>query len=102
MKRLSFYLILIVTLLTLLPLKGEFRYSNVVNEFMFLGHEDRLAVTFPWGGVLIKSSIEEAMLSEVVNHELCHVDQVNLLGWYDFMIESHTNPHILEYYCWRE
>ena len=99
MIRVLVYLSLALFLLYILPFGGEFRFSNKASEYIFLSGEKQ-AVTFPWGGVLIKSNIDERILDEVIAHEICHINQINRHGGFSFIIEYNKSPDKFENECY--
>ncbi len=100
MFRFLFYTVFIGFLLFILPIKGEVRYSNPVTETMFL-RGDKLGVTFPWGGVLIKKGLEKQLNDEVLLHELCHVEQAKKQG-ITFFIDYINDKDNFESECYEK
>ena len=66
---------------------------------MFL-RDGKLGVTFPWGGVLIKTGIEGELRAEVLAHEMCHVEQSKKYGVL-FIVEYARNMDKFELECYK-
>ena len=96
--RLVIYSVLVGFLAFIYPLKGEYRTSNAVNEYLYL-NGDKMAVTFPWKGVLIKSGLKGYKLESTLRHEKCHVDQIESLGVTTYIIVLSNRAEILEGVC---
>ena len=80
-------------------MSGEFKVANKVGEIIFL-RGDVLAVTFPWKGVLLKSTIDNSLIGEVIEHEKCHIAQIEKYGSFNFIIEYNKTPEKFEDECY--
>ena len=100
MARLIIYTWLITFLLFLVPLPGMVQNSNAVSEAFFLD-DHTLAVTFPWKGILIKQGLPQELRSKVIEHEECHIRQIDKHGII-FMVEYYKNPDKFEKECYGE
>ena len=99
-SRVVIYSLLLLPILYSLPNHGEVKESNFISSALWL-RGDKLAVTMPWQGVLIKSGITGSLRVEILKHEQCHVDQIKKIGWFDFMVEYHNNGIIFESECYK-
>jgi hypothetical protein len=99
MSRFIVYTSLIIFLYVILPLPGSVKESNLLSDAMFL-RGDKVAVTFPWQGVLIKPGITQSLRFEVLAHEDCHVEQIKKIGGFKYIVEYNKNPVDFEKECY--
>lgn len=99
MIRFIVYTSLVVFLYAILPLPGSVKDSNWISDVMFL-RGDKVAVTFPWQGVLIKTGITKSLRFEVLAHEACHVEQIKKIGGLKYIVEYNKNPVDFEKECY--
>ncbi len=99
MIRFIVYTSLIIFLYVILPLPGSVKESNLLSDAMFL-RGGKVAVTFPWKGVLIKSDITPSLRLEVLAHEACHIEQIKKIGGFKYIIEFNKNPLEFERECY--
>jgi len=99
MSRIIFYTLFISFLIFILPLPGSTQESNKLTEAMFL-RDNKLAVTFPWKGILIKQGLSSRVRATVLEHENCHIDQINKYGIM-FMVEYLNNQSKFELECYK-
>ncbi len=101
MVRLIVYSLLVAVVASVMPSKGEYKEANMFGEALFL-KGNKLAVTFPWKGVLIKSGVEGELLAEVIRHENCHIDQINRMGGLRFIVEFQHSAEKFEEECYKK
>ncbi len=101
MLRIIIYTVFISFLLVVLPLPGSVKESNIISDALFLSG-NKLAVTFPWKGVLIKPNIESEIKKKVLAHEDCHIRQIEKLGPMTFIIEYNIESYEFERECYSE
>ena len=99
MSRFIVYTSLIIFLYVILPLPGSVKESNLLSDAMFL-RGDKVAVTFPWQGVLIKPGITQSLRFEVLTHEDCHIEQIKKIGGFKYIVEYNKNPVDFEKECY--
>ena len=97
--RIALYACATILFISSLPVTGEVKESNIITAAIWL-RGDIQAVTLPWRGILIKPGITGYYREVILEHEQCHVNQINKLGWFDFMIEYQKDPLEFESECY--
>ena len=99
MARVIFYWALAMVLIIALPTPGSIKYANPVVEYLWLP-DNTIAVTLPWQGILMKKGIIGDLRATIIDHENCHVKQIQEFGAFGFMWKYYKNPGHYEDECY--